>query len=115
MAPHGRAKQVVFGFPIGHPVRRFSPGDFKRSTSMGCPRSIILVCMLALAATVFAEETVTVDGATITIPENWKRADSDDAVVLTPRDLPANETCTLTLVGGDTSKGAIQAQLETEW
>ena len=79
--------------------------------------SAVTLCALALISTVpmRAEETVTVDGAIITIADGWKRVDKDEVVVLTPRELPDGVICTLTLLGGDPFKGSVKDQMALEW
>ena len=62
-----------------------------------------------------AGETVRVDGAVVPIADGWKRADKDDTVVLTPRDLPAGMTCSFTLLGGVPFDGLVKDQMAAEW
>lgn len=76
---------------------------------------VLLGCVLAFGFAALADEKVTVDGAVVTVPDGWKRADKDDQVVFTPRDLPAGAICTLTLLGGVPYKGAVKDQMEAEW
>jgi hypothetical protein len=73
---------------------------------------------LLLAATtepLRAEETVTVGGAVVTVPDGWKHAEKDDTVVLTPGDLPQGVGCTFTLLGGGPYLGVLKDRLDAEW
>ena len=71
--------------------------------------------LLLFAGVCRADETVTVDGAVVTIAQDWKQTAIDDTVILTPSDLPAGMACTFTLLGGEAFDGSLGDRLASEW
>jgi hypothetical protein len=82
---------------------------------MRLSRLALLGVLLAATTAVRAEETVTVGGAVVTVPDGWKQADKDDTVVLTPADLPQGVGCSFTLLGGGPYLGVLKDRLDAEW
>jgi hypothetical protein len=72
---------------------------------------------LCLSATrAHAGKTVTVGGATVTIPDGWKQTPGEGGtVVLTPENLSQGVTCTYTLLGGEPFDGSLKDRLISEW
>ena len=77
--------------------------------------TLLGVILAAITPALRAEQTMTLGGAVVTIPEGWKQAEKDDTVVLTPADLPQGVGCTFTLLGGEPYLGVLTDRLDAEW
>ncbi len=100
---------IVFHLGIGHASPSFGR-KFMRLAAF-----VLAVISLSLCNLLRAEETVTVGGAVVKIPEGWKQSEKDDTLVLTPPELPAGVACSLTLLGGEPYNGTVTDQLAAEW